>query len=106
MKTKPFSEFYCYEKQCRKTAWGTPEYLTDRDKENIIELCSKETFEEFDEALAKLSDRDRHAFFNRIIGWPEGFVYCGYGSHPDYRRMTLFEGEHASIKKLRGLKFN
>jgi hypothetical protein len=31
MSRKKTSPFYCYKKMCRKTAWDTPEYMTEQD---------------------------------------------------------------------------
>lgn len=70
--------FYCYKKNCRKTAWQTPEYLNKEDWEflrQILPLININKGEEFYNFLyADINKAE--IFFNRIIGWPEGFNYC------------------------------
>ncbi len=66
--------FYCYKKQCRKTAWETPEYLTVGDLALLERLEGVQTEAEFHE-LAYASRETAEGFFYRVIGWPEGVRY-------------------------------
>jgi len=79
-KHKDDSSFYCGEKRCRKTAWDTPEYMTDDDWsfcEQVIELLDKGTAEELYKILWDRENADKtKRFFNQCMGWPEGWVYC------------------------------
>lgn len=98
MKDHPF---FCHNKRCRKTAWDTPEYLTIEDWEQVgkyIEYLEANCKEAFDSVLyfrpstrlvplpEDYEERD-FAFFNRIIGWPEGQRYYKNASSDFYFKM-------------------
>jgi hypothetical protein len=75
-KTHPF---FCYKKNCQKSAWKTPEYLTSEDwelAERVIAVLERnpESLKLFTVLYEDFSLGQ--AFFNRVIGWPEGFNYC------------------------------
>jgi len=90
------SSFYCYKKQCRKTLWDTPEYITKADRKviaGLIQCLQKPSFDgyhEFNKALngahkvskvtGKVTERVYQMFFDRVIGWPEGVRYYMRGS--------------------------
>ena len=75
------SAFYCKKKHCRKTAWGTPEYLSEEDWRSLALIVA--IIESGD--VAMLSQFLTDDFFNKMIGWPEGIVYC---ADYKYLRMT------------------
>lgn len=63
------------------------QHLTNEDRSFIKKLCETKSFEEFDKILlAERGGELYEAFFNRVIGWPEGISYYGYGSE-NYRRI-------------------
>lgn len=71
------SSFYCPKKKCRKTAWDTPEYLTAEDwntLEKVIGISERRDPMELYRFVS--TDSNSRAFFNRVIGWPEGYSYC------------------------------
>ena len=69
--------FFCHKHHTRKTAWDTPEYLTDADWALAHKMVSVTNgldyavsiFEAFENGTAE-------GYFNRVLGWPEGFHYC------------------------------
>lgn len=81
-KHKDDSSFYCGSKQCRKSAWDTPEYLTTNDWlfcGKVIEVLESGTGHDLFSLLYGRSccnQWDISAFFNRVVGWPEGARYC------------------------------
>ncbi len=92
-----YHPFYCYKKKCRKTAWETPEYLTEYDwilLAKLIVALEANDKKMFDSILyprykRKVKEDNDYIFFNRIVGWVEGKVY--------YRQMfsdnhTYFNG--------------
>lgn len=88
-RSEEISSFYCTEKQCQKTAWDTPEYLTENDwaflERAIVFL------ENVDKSglyfAFKSNPADARSFFHSAIGWPEGLSYC---SSPSYFEATGF----------------
>ncbi len=75
MKTAAFHPFFCHKKKTRKTAWNTPEYLTEKDwkdLENVIQLSESNNLNGFN----RFVNGDSRDFFYRVIGWPEGYRYC------------------------------
>ncbi len=87
MAQKNTSPFYCYKKMCRKTAWDTPEYMTEQDwvtLRKFRDIIASKNLEAF---MALLDDRTGWKnFFNHMVGWPEGEVYC---QDWDYARRTF-----------------
>ncbi|MCK9154510.1 MAG: hypothetical protein M0P12_00200 [Paludibacteraceae bacterium] len=81
MKKEKFHPFFSYSKGCRKTAWETPEYLTEED---WVFLAGLIPFLESDDIggarnyLFPLGENWNltEDFFNHTIGWPEGYSYC------------------------------
>jgi hypothetical protein len=81
MKTKKTEHpFYCDKKKCRKTAWGTPEYLTEDDWKAVKEFVDIAETKDADKAFNFIWNlknlKDTQSFFNRVLGWPEGYTYC------------------------------
>lgn len=77
MATNGKHPFYCTKKKCRKTAWDTPEYLTNEDWEVSKRVLTAKTG--LDLAMILLEAFMNHTaegFFNRVLGWPEGYHYC------------------------------
>ena len=75
-KHKHDNAFYCGSKQCRKSAWATPEYMESSDWEavaRVIEILKSNNVEEFSLFVRSASGTP---FFDRVIGWPEGYRYC------------------------------
>jgi hypothetical protein len=69
--------FFCWKKRCRKTAWDTPEYLTETDWELARNMSSAKTGQEYAALVKEAFTTGRaEGLFNRILGWPEGFHYC------------------------------
>lgn len=79
--------FFCIKKQCRKSVFETPEYLTDYDLETveIYTSCLKNNDLDWFYNLAH-SDRAEGLFY-RILGWSEGWSYC---SSYKYCEVTAF----------------
>jgi hypothetical protein len=72
--------FFCHIKNCRKTAWDTPEYLSKNDwifLEIVYNVMVKKDLDSF---LSLQDDREMwRNLFNHMLGWPEGMIYCrGY----------------------------
>jgi len=90
MKEHPF---YDVKKGCRKTAWDTPEHLTQADWAFALLMIAMLSDGDFENVYAAIMDRSHHAltraFFNRVIGWPEGLVYC---RKHEYCIKTAFPG--------------
>lgn len=89
MKKYPGNSFYCAKKQCRKTAWDTPEYLTEEDweyAEKVLKVLDKGTADKLYDVLWK-DEKLAKRFFNQTMGWPEGYVYC---QDHDYVKRTAF----------------
>jgi hypothetical protein len=71
--------FYCFKKQCQKSAWNTPEYLSKinwKTIEKIIGWIKANDWESFHSFLLKDNAEQGKEFFYRAIAWPEGYVYC------------------------------
>ena len=72
--------FYDVKKGCKKTAWDTPEHLTQADWAFALLMIAMLSDGDFENVYAAIMDRSHHAltraFFNRVIGWPEGLAYC------------------------------
>lgn len=102
--------FYCYKKKCRKTAWDTPEYLTPKDwefLEQVVAAVSAGTEGSEGKVLRVLfgNKTDFHAessidrdFFNRVIGWPEGWNYCQDTPYFEATGFWVFKGILAKMK--------
>lgn len=71
------SPFYCYKRMCRKTAWDTPEYMTPEDWATLKRFRDVIVSKNLDAFMSLANNREAwSAFFNRMVGWPEGRVYC------------------------------
>lgn len=84
------SPFYCYKKMCRKSALQTPEYMSDQDW--IILKRFRDVIASMDVDAFMAMDCDRyawHAFFNWMLGWPEGESYC---HEREFVRKTFLPG--------------
>lgn len=68
------SPFFCPKKQIRKSAWSTPECLSESDWALARSLAKKTSAKEFHD-LAFATEANSEAFFWRIAGWPEGRHY-------------------------------
>lgn len=72
--------FFCKKKQCRKTAWVTPEYMSQNDwlfLKQIIDILENGTaIQLYDLLWDKQNQTLTKNFFNHTIGWPEGHTYC------------------------------
>ena len=88
--------FFCHKKKCRKTAWETPEYLTQADLRLLERLDGVDTEEEFSRVVFG-SMEDARGFFHRTIGWPEGLSYMR-GSL-EYRQATGWPGVRKMIQR-------
>jgi hypothetical protein len=72
------SSFYCAEKQCRKTAKDTPEFLTEEDwifVEKVVGFLENRDANGLYFAFKNNAALAR-SFFHAAIGWPEGLSYC------------------------------
>jgi hypothetical protein len=77
MARKDDHQFFCTKKRIRKTAWDTPEYLTDDDWALSRKILTAKTGLDFTVAILEaFKNRTAEGFFNRVLGWPEGFHYC------------------------------
>ena len=72
--------FYCGVKECRKTWWQTPEHLTAGDWDLLEKLRATNNLKDFCSVLERADREQRSAFFDRILGWPEGESYFWYGT--------------------------
>jgi hypothetical protein len=71
--------FFDKAKGCRKTAWDTPEHLSEKDWQIVGQMIA--ALEREDElAFHVLVTASQDVVFNRILGWPEGRAYYCYGS--------------------------
>ena len=77
------SKFYCGARRCRKSAWQTPEYLTEDDWKNTRDAVSAlkaDDLPTFNRILRRPGFHE--VFFNRVIAWPEGARYYTQSSNP------------------------
>jgi hypothetical protein len=85
--------FFCEKRKCRKTAWQTPEYLTEQDwltVQKVINIITSGDTMAFYRFVT--NDENSKMFFYRVIGWPEGFVYCcnlNYCVNTGFKALTL-----------------
>lgn len=87
MAKKKTSPFYCYKKMCRKTAWDTPEYMTEQDWVTLRKFRDIIASKNLKAFMALLDDQTEWAsFFHHMVGWPEGRSYC---QDWDYTRRTF-----------------
>ena len=103
VKTHPF---YCYKRNCRKSAWKTPEYMEESDwlfLRKIVATLEQDDPKEFadllDDNCFSHTNADYENFFNRAVGWPEGARYC---TDREYVVKTAFRGikrNHPELKK-------
>lgn len=92
--------FFCHEKRCRKTAWDTPEYLTEQDWFNLKKVIDIITSGDVGAFCRFVSNRIGSSdFFYRAIGWPEGYRYCLSYS---YCEKTGFQSVSRVLELMRG----
>lgn len=90
--------FFCYKIKGRKTAWDTPEYLNEQDWESCRKFINFQAGQELLiwilSGAAEIED-----FFNRCLGWPEGYVYC---MNSETMCTTALAGKHGetTVKQL------
>ena len=106
-KTKQ-SRFYCYKTNQRKSAWGTPEYMTDADwgyLQRVVDILKNGTGTDLWFWFWSVENQElTRNFFDKALGWPEGHCYC-YDAH--YCEVTGFpglKGEHNLPKLEEALK--
>jgi hypothetical protein len=96
-KATKFHPFYDEIKHCRKTAWNTPEHLTEQDIETIkklVPILQANDLEKFYD-LVTANTPQTEGLFYRILGWPEGlnychsYMYCEYTALPGMIRHNL-----------------
>jgi len=76
MKTKHSDHpFFCHTKQVHKTAWETPEYLTEKDWRDLRIVVRLSVLKDLS-GFIRFVNGESKDFFYRVIGWPEGFRYC------------------------------
>jgi len=71
--------FFCYKKNCSKTAWNTPEYLSPEDWDflaKVYDTLKNGNGEQLHALLWSVLDSIAEHFFNHSIGWAEGYTYC------------------------------
>jgi len=74
--------FFCNKKNCRKTAWDTPEYLSEDDWKAIEGFVNIALTMNADKAFEFIwSLTDTKSFFYIVLGWPEGLNYCQSSSY-------------------------
>ena len=86
--------FFCEGKGCRKSAWETPDCLSAADWSLIREIRHASTSETFTKIVYRDS-KTTDAFFNRVIGWPEGEHYMrdeGYALATGWPALTRADG--------------
>ena len=92
--------FFCRKKQCRKTAWQTPEYLTEQDwltLKKVIDIITSGDLGAF--CCFVSNTKGSSDFFYRVIGWPEGYRYCQSYS---YCEKTGFRCISRDLELMRG----
>jgi hypothetical protein len=96
------NDFYCEKKKCRKTAWDTPEYLTEDDWAFLIKMIGWLKSNNADKIYEAIFNDRTNAknFFYRVIGWPEGYSYCG-GSGFAYLKVAGFQCIKRSLPELK-----
>ena len=101
MTRKKEHPFFCHKKNCRKTAWDTPEYLTANDKENtkkLVRVLQGQDATELWTFINLLTTGEKKGLFYRVLGWPEGLHYC---ESPEFCERTAFDGlKKHDLKKL------
>jgi len=73
------STFYDEKKQCRKSVFTTPEHITDQDwafMRLLISAATKGIDNVYFALYGRQPEDQCRAFFDRMIGWPEGYGYC------------------------------
>ena len=98
--TKTKHPFFCNKKNCRKTAWDTPEYMSEEDwafLERAYDIMLKKDYTAFLWLGFENPDMWRN-LFNHMLGWPEGMVYC---REIEYLKKTFLVGNfrHLGIEK-------
>ena len=71
--------FYCYAKNCQKSAWATPEFLSEQDW-SIVEAMIGALEAGDEPRLLAVVRPNAEAVFYRIMAWPEGRQYYAWGS--------------------------
>ena len=93
--------FYCYKKKCRKSAWDTPEYLSDEDWEFVRKAVLLDVEQLFEMLWMKENAKLCEAFFYKVLGWPEGLTYCrNYGYWQNTAFPALEKHEFLRLRKL------
>ena len=91
-KQKQFHPFFCHIKNCRKTAWDTPEYMSEEDwtfLEKVYHLIKNNDVYTF---VWLQHDTDIWKnLFNHMLGWPEGITYC---QDSKYVEIAYFKSKH------------
>ncbi len=98
--------FFCSVKKCRKTAWDTPEYLSEYDWSLAAKICEalqnkdKNKFDSilFSKIKSPNQERNDYIFFFRIIGWPEGQRYY-IAANTDFYFNMLVEKDLPKLEK-------
>lgn len=80
--------FFCRAKSVAKSAWDTPEYLSEADWQLARDALAAATPEALHALLYAESAR-AEAFFYRVIGWSEGLRYM---SELDFVQSTGWAG--------------
>ncbi len=89
--------FFCMKRNCQKTAWDTPEYLTKEDWDflkKIVDVLEQAKDNNDCSGFHKLlfgrghNDDLTKAFFYRVMGWAEGYSYCHENGR--YLELTAF----------------
>lgn len=93
--------FFCYKKRCRKTAWDTPEYLTAEDWALCTKVLTAKTGLDYAMfILEAFTCGTAEGFFNRVLGWPEGYHYCRTASYIEFSAWPgFFKHEREKLKQ-------
>jgi hypothetical protein len=83
--------FFCAKKKVRKSAWETPEYLTEADRAMVKHLATIKTPEEFERYVyedgipSEQKQGLAEGFFHRVTDWAEGLSYVrGSSTYRDW----------------------
>lgn len=100
--------FHCHKKNCYKTAFNTPEYLTPADWEflgKILKYLAGDDAERLYNFLWSIKNRENTLnFFNRVVGWPEGYIYCSSFTYFCCTGIRCLKNENSYPKLIKAYK--
>ena len=109
----PPVEWYDEKKKCRKSAWDTPEHMSQADWEFagiVVGLLLSSQFDALYELIQTKPKRElSRRFFNVALGWPEGWHYSsnrGWFASTACKCMKTELPKLISLLQERGISFS